>query len=308
MSVIKVPNKMSPVEKNVLKLIIIKNFYSIGLLVLAGFLSALGLYSFIYPADFSATGIDGIVTIIHKVTNFNSGVISAAINIPLLIVAWFFLNKKYVIYTLFFNLSHSLFLAFFELCSFYQYEPNKNNVWISVVFSGVILGVRTGIALRVGGSSGGLDIIGSIIQKKRPNINAEIPISICCYAITALSYFVYSNIECLFLSAVHIFVFNKTVTYTMRTSRNAVEVKIITEMPDELSKEIIGYLKHGVTIVPCIGAYTKSEKYMIITLINYYQLSSVVKIAKKYKDSFIFCGDVSNVYGNFRWSRFDDVK
>ena len=67
--------------------------------VFASVLSALGLWVFVYPSNFAPSGIDGIATMLQTLTGLNAGIYSLALNLPLLVIAWFFLKKRYVIYT-----------------------------------------------------------------------------------------------------------------------------------------------------------------------------------------------------------------
>lgn len=98
------------------------------------------------------------------------------------------------------------------------------------------------------------------------------------------------------------------VKYVLQTSRNAVEVTIITNDTKEIEHDIIKGLKHGATAVNCHIMYTDEERKMIVSIINYGQLNNLMKIVKKYPDTFISYGNVDGVYGNFRWNTFDPVK
>ena len=106
-------------------------------IVIASALSAIGLYVFVNPANFAPSGVDGISMMLEKITEINMGYISLAINIPLLIMAWFFISKKYVVYTTIFTIISSVMLIIVEKIDFYQYI-SKNNAWIAVLASGVI--------------------------------------------------------------------------------------------------------------------------------------------------------------------------
>ena len=69
----------------------------IFLTVIAAILSAIALHVFVYKNGFAPSGMDGIATMIQELTNINAGIISVVLNAPLLIVAYFFLHKKYVL-------------------------------------------------------------------------------------------------------------------------------------------------------------------------------------------------------------------
>ena len=80
-----------------------KEFLNILLTFLAALLSSFTLHVFVYKNGFAPSGVDGIATMIQEITTINAGIVGLVINIPLLIIAWRYLNKKYVIYTLIFK-------------------------------------------------------------------------------------------------------------------------------------------------------------------------------------------------------------
>ena len=84
------------------------------LIIVAAALSAVGLYTFVNPAHFAPSGVDGISMMVQELTDINMGYVSLAINIPLLIAAWFFISKKYVIYTSLFTVVSSLAMIIME--------------------------------------------------------------------------------------------------------------------------------------------------------------------------------------------------
>lgn len=272
-------------------------------IIVASCLSAIGLYVFVYPANFAPSGVDGIATMVQSLTNINAGVISLIINIPILLIAWFCLNKKYVGYTLIFTVIHSILLIFLSSIKFYQYMPLSDK-WIPAVFSGILLGIRTGMMIKIGGSSGGIDIIGSMIQQEKPYVNIERPISVLCYFIIGISFFVYKqNLECILLSITQMFVFSQSMGIILNDTRNAIEVKIITSETKKLTEDIIKMLKHGGTLLNCKGLYTDNERKIILCVINTYQIGELLQIVKKYPNTFTYFLNVNGVWGNFRWNK-----
>ena len=277
------------------------------IIIIASILSAVGLYTFVNPANFAPSGIDGIALMSQQLFGINMGYVSLAINIPLIIIAWFFINKKYVVYTFSFTVLSSVMLIFMEKINMYEYV-SLNNTWISVFASGILLGTRTALMIKIGGSSGGVDVIASIFQKQKPYLNIEFVITVFCYAIIGISFFVYKNIESIIMSVVQMLIFNLAMNYILKSTRNAVEVKIITDEPEKFKQDILTSLKHGATVIKCQGMYTGDEKSMIVTLINIHQLNELIKLSKKYDNTFLYFGDATGVWGNFRWNKSDAVK
>lgn len=275
--------------------------------VFASVLSALGLWVFVYPSNFAPSGIDGIATMLQTLTGLNAGIYSLALNLPLLVIAWFFLKKRYVIYTIVFTVLTSILLFICEAVDMYKYITTTDKL-ISAIFSGIMLGVRTGVMLKIGASSGGIDIVACIVQKKKPYSHIERLISIICYVIIGLSVFVYKDMECIFLSIVQMVIFEKMSSVVLSETRNAIEIKIITKEPDAIKSVVLHELKHGATIVESKGGYTEEGSMMLISVINTRQIPEFLSIVRRYPKTFVYFSDVKGVQGNFRWFEDDEVK
>ena len=215
---------------------------NILIIVVFSIIVALGLHIFVYNADFAPSGVDGIATILQYVTGYNAGYFTFLINLPLLIIAWFVLKKRYVIYTLIYTVIISATLRILPILNVYQYDcslPNHSHL-ISAIFAGIFQGA-TGIFLKIGGSSGGVDVLGCLIQKKVQHVDVEKIIAYLSYAVVAVSFFVYDNsINSVCLSIVEIFICEKVTGAILRDRRNAVKFEIITS--SEYAEEIKNFI------------------------------------------------------------------
>lgn len=283
-----------------------KEVVNVLLTVVASVVSALGLHIFVFGNSFAPSGIDGIATMLQEITKINAGIFTFVLNLPLLIAAWFILKRNYVIYTILFTVLASLWVYILGEMHFYQYVVETDKV-IVAIFSGLLLGARTGIMLRIGASSGGIDIIACIVQNKF-NRDVEKVISFVCYIIIGISYFVYRDLTCILLSVVQMFVFEKTVAFILKDTRNAVKFEIITKDPEKLKDEIIYELKHGATIIRSKGMFTDDESTMVVTIVNVRQVPEFLSFLKKRPDIFVYYTDVTGVNGNFRWRKDEKAK
>lgn len=274
--------------------------------ITASVISALALHIFVFGNSFAPSGIDGIATMLQEITKINAGVFTLALNLPLLIVAWFILKRRYVLYTVLFTILSSLWIFILGQVNFYQYVVESDKV-IVAIFSGLLLGVRTGIMLRIGASSGGIDVIACIVQIKF-NKDVEKVISFVCYVIIGVSFFVYKDLTAVLLSVIQMFIFEKGVSALLKSSRNAVKFEIITKNPEELKQDIIYNLKHGATVLESKGMFTDENSNVVITVINNRQVPEFVTLMKKYPDCFVYYTDVSGIKGNFRWNKDDIAK
>ena len=290
-------------------LIEVKN---VAIILVFSIIVALGLHIFVYNADFAPSGVDGIATILQYVTNINAGYFTFLINLPLLIVAWFILKKRYVIYTLIYTVIISATLRILPLLNVYQYDcslPNHSHL-ISAIFAGIFQGA-TGIFLKIGGSSGGVDIVGCLIQKKFPHKDVEKIIAYLSYAVVAVSFFVYDNsINSVCLSIIEIFICEKVTGAILRDRRNAVKFEVITNTASakEIKQYIIFNLRHGATLLQGQGAFSEEDKAVIVCLVSYREIAEFLRIIKKFPDTFVYYSDVMGVYGNFAFDANDETE
>lgn len=282
--------------------------------IIASFVSALALHVFVYPANFVPLGLEAVVTMIATATGKQyAGYINLALNAPLFIYAFIKLNKKYLILSLLFTVLSSVFLIILPLVNFPVYMDkvsglNVNNGLLASIFTGVMLGVRTGLMFRIGASSGGVDIIAKMIERKKPHIPIERIITIFCLVLIGVSYFVYQDFNCILLGIVQMFVSEFTIRFLMKNTRNAIEVKIVTKHVEELREEIIANLRHGATLIQGTGMYSLQEYSIILTVLNLNQIAEVTNIVKKYPDTFMYFAETSGVMGNFRWREDEKSK
>ena len=281
---------------------------SILMMLCAVTISFVSLYVFVIPSNFSPSGVDGISTILFEITGINIGWFKLAINIPLLVLAWIYLKKRYVFYVIAFVLIDSFGVILLEEMEFFTFVPAGLTLGeemgyriISAIFSGVALGICTGIMLQIGCSTGGIDIVACLVNQKKPNFNVERIISIICYGVILCSYFVYWDLTSVLLSCIQIFVFEWTAASILRKSRYAVEVKIITKDPEVIRDEILHKYHHGATILDATGMYTGEAYAMVVTVLNIQNMHDFMTAMKAHPDTFIYFTDGVKVQGDYHF-------
>lgn len=296
-----------PLDPNEKKKAILKEVKNTFLVIFAAVLTAVGLWVFVYPTNFAPCGMEGVAAMLYKLTGINAGWFSLAINIPMFIVAWFVLSKRYVIYGVLFMALSSVFQIVMEAVNFYQFDSSATEL-MAAIFSGIMLGVRSGILYGMGTSSGGADTIACFVNKKYMGINVEKVTSAVCYITIIVSYAVYKELNCILLSLVQLFVLEKSTSAMLKGTRNAVEFKIVTKNPQEIRDMIVNKLGHSATIVKSNGMFSGADSNIVISVVNIRQVSEFLNIIKKYPDTFVYYTDVVGVHGNFRWFKEDALK
>lgn len=288
----------------------------IGVVLVSAFV-AVGLHVFVYKADFAPSGVDGLATMLQYASErylgrkINAGIFTFVLNFPLLVAAWFILNKRYVVYTIIYTVVISLSLMLLAQFNFPQYdctiEGTYNSHLVAAIFGGIMQGL-TGVLLKIGGSSGGADVIGCMIQKKFPHKDVEKIIAYVSYVVVAIAFFVYGNLNSVCLSVIEIFVCEKVTAVILKSNRSAVKFEIVTDRihAEEIKRIIMFNLRKGATIINGQGAFTETDKEIIICVINYRQIPEFLKMIKKIPNTFLYYSDVVGVRGNFTFKDEDE--
>ena len=278
-------------------------------LLASALLVAAGLHVFVYRANFAPSGIDGLATMLQYLSEeklgykINAGIFTLALNLPLLFGAWFILRRRYVLYTLFYIGALSLFLMAFDGLGLYQYDCLGDpacDPLIAAIFGGVAQGI-TGIPLRLGGSSGGVDVVGGMLAVRFPHKNVERLIAYVSYLVVALAFLVYRDLGSVCLSVISIFVCERVSTVFLRPARGALRFEIVCgrESAARIREFILYDLCHGATILHGEGGFSGEGREVIVCLVSYRRLPELLEYLKGEKEAFLSYSEVLGVHGNF---------
>lgn len=273
-------------------------------IIIAAIIRGFGTYCFISPNGFAVGGISGIALMLEHATHINFGYFNMAVNVPLLILAFFLLSKRYFFVTSAYTLILSGTTIVIEqidkaITSFaftYSEEPI-----MAAVFGGVMCGLSFTIMMRAGGSQGGTDIIGAIIQRKRPDISLSWLIFGLDSTVILSSFFVYQNgFTPVMLAIIEAFASSATSDKLIKGGKSAIKVEIITNSSNEISAEIFEKIHRGVTVVDAVGQYTGKEHKLLTCVIRRRQIGEMERIIKKYPDTFSYIMPANEVFGKWK--------
>ena len=283
---------------------ILRNISVIVALVLSAIIRGISSYSFIAPNNFAVGGVTGIAVMLQYATGINQGVYFLVLNIPILIISFISMPKRFSFLTLCFIVVNSLTTILIEILGGTEgnlvYHDSDPAI-ISAVFGGVMFGFSLVLVLRIGGAQGGTDVIATIVQKKRPDISISWIIFALDSIVVFVSYFVYDNgLTPILLAIVQLFSATMVSDHLLKGSKSAIKAEIVTNYCEEISAEILAKLGRGVTVLTATGKFTESERKLIITVIRRRQLGELERIVKKYPETFSYIGSCNEVYGTWR--------
>lgn len=280
-------------------------------LTLACFIFAMAWECFMIPNGMSAGGMMGLCTIIQYATG---GLIPAqysyiAINAALIIIAIMAMGIGFGFKTIYCIVVSSLAMELVDQLVVLHAVPGsfffmEERVLIPIV-AGVFEAVGLGLVLRYGGSTGGTDIIALMVNKYYPvSLSTVFLVSdvVICSLLLLLPD---KNFSDMCYGLEEVVVFSMVVDLVVGGKRTSYQLLVFSEKYDQIADHIINKMDRGVTVLKAQGWYTKSDKNVLLILINQAQLSELSRVIKDLDPrAFMSISPTRNVYGE----GFEEIK
>ncbi|MBF0233201.1 MAG: YitT family protein [Desulfamplus sp.] len=240
-------------------------FWNMALLFAGSVIFSIGLNGIIIPRGFITGGISGVCLLIYYVTGILSpGIWYFIINIPLFILGWVFISRRFFFYSLY----GMIVLSFcMDMVSF---QINIKDSFLAILAGGTILGVGGGVTLHSLGSLGGLDIIGILLNQK-----FGVRIGTFFFAfnmILFVSSFGTLETDLVLYSIALSFVTSQVLESVLTMFNQRKMILIISKQSEYIAKVITEDLQRGATFLNGIGVYSGEAKKIILTVVHNYQL------------------------------------
>jgi uncharacterized membrane-anchored protein YitT (DUF2179 family) len=277
--------------KEIIKKVYLKN---ILMFVFGIALTALAISQFTLPNKIVGGGVSGMSTILYHTLKVEPGVSTAVINAILLLIGIKVLGKKFVVATL-----AGVGLLSVLVQAFSYLPPITENIILASVFGGVFYGVGIGLALAAGGSSGGTDILGRLIQHLFPHFPIGTLIMFVDGVVIALSYVFFGNLELTLFGVVTLAVSTYAIDAVIRKLNVSKLAFVVTKKGDDIAQKLVSTAPRGCTIVNTIGAYTHQENKMLVCALKENELPAFQrKILDIDPTAFIIFSESSQIVGN----------
>ena len=294
---------MKEVSVKNLKTLIVDIFVAI----LAGIIVGTAYFFFQNSNGFAPGGVGGLATITHYLLSDKVSwtVLMIAFNLPIFILVSAFINKKLGAILIIYMVTQSSMPILYEALGAKAYCLANNaedfNVVFACIATGVISGFGFSVMLKRFGASGGTYGISALLRRARPDMNIAYVSFIMDSCVVFVAFFVYGmRITPVICTLLNLFIANIIVDNGLSGVKNGYKFEIITNSPDALADELMTTLKHGVTEMKVQGMYTDTERSMLVCIINKRQIGEMMRIIKKYPDTFASFEKVNEVFGNFK--------
>lgn len=272
---------------------ILKQLKEYALVTLGALIAAVAISLFLAPHSVVSGGVSGIAIVINKFTGFPIGVAVLLMNIPLFLAGAIFLGKSFGIKSLYGAFVFSLFMDA-TTTNVYLTE----NVLMSALFGGTLLGIGFGFIFLTGATTGGTDILAALGNKIVPAIDLGKWFFIFDIIIISVGTIFMRNTELLLAGVVALFLNSWVLDYVISGFNVSKMVYIISDQSDIIAAEIMKNLERGVTGIKSIGMYTRGERTMLMCIVKKFELQKLEKIVENTDSSaFIILTQAHQVKG-----------
>ena len=274
----------------------LKSFYWRDYLVILLGLTiyATSLTGFLIPYKVVMGGLGGVSLLIKYSLGVPLWASYIILNSFLLIFAWYFLGKKYVVSTLFSSIALTIIL---NLAERFISEPLVGNETMAILIGSIGCGIGLGMVLSSNSSTGGTDIIAAIITKYRYLSMGRVLMYVDVFIILS-SYLLFQSIEKIIIGFVISGILYYAVDMVINGSRQSVQFFIFSPKFDEIATHINSELGRGCSVIDGVGWYSKQPQKIVMLMTRSNESTSVFRLVKGIdKDAFITQTNVSGVYG-----------
>ena len=265
------------------------------LLIVGAIIYSIGTQCFITPADIAPGGAMGIALMVHHLTNLPVGTLTLCVNIPLLILAWFYLSRRFAIRTAITCIICSVMVDFVVAPNLPMYEGDR---LLSSLYGGVIIGIGMAFIFLAGSTTGGSDIAGYLVQKKWPHVSIGRLLLAIDGVILSTSTVVFGNIDAALFGLICLYAQTKVIDTIIYGNDAGSQVTVVTRHAAEISEKIIQVLDRSATLLDAKGAYSGSATQVVLCTVRKSEFSRLKKMIHEIdKDAFVMVTETSQVFG-----------
>ena len=267
---------------------------------------ALGFVWCYVPNGIAFGGITGVAQIINfLIPAFPIGVTVMVLNVPLFILGWKFIGGRLLVSSLYAMFISSVFID--VLTPLRDWQPMEP--LLACIFGGLLMGLSLGLIFQQGATTGGTDLIARLLKLKlkwlpmgKLLMGTDLTVIVLVAAVFRTLYAALYGLVALYITTIVM----DGVLYGLDTAKVAY---IISDKNEAICDAIVRDLDRGVTILHGQGAYTRTEKDVLMCAFKQREIAAIRSAVKEIDPSaFLIVCDAHEVLGEgFRDYKKDDL-
>ena len=274
-------------------------------LVVACFCLALAYSGFIIQGDIMTGGLGGLTIIIDHLLPADSpiksvGAIFTGLSWVLFFLGLFFKGKKFALKTLFCTIMYPLFVSvldiFFRNVEVLPVAVDTGMKILYAILAGLFVGLGLGLAFKVGGSTGGVDIPSVIIAEKF-HLSVDKVIFVIDGFIIAFGIPVLGLINVI-IGLISNIVYTVIIDRVLVGGKKSIFVQIISKENDKINEFIQTKLDRGSTFFNVTGGYKGAEHRLLEVIVYRREYAELIDFIHSVdENAFVISLESKEVFG-----------
>lgn len=263
-------------------------------IIIGNIFIALAINTLILENHIIVGGTSGIGNVLNHYFNIPVSLSVGCLNVCLFLVGLFFIGKKFAMTTLLSTFLFPIILQFFEThAMFHHYLEDP---LLAAILAACLVGVGIGLILKANASTGGVDILAILLNKKfgfpvHIVLNCiDLSILVLQFTFNDTTHVIY-GIMIVMITAV---VLNKTLTQ----GTSLVQLTVISDHYEEIKQSILHEFDAGVTLLASEKGFTQENSKLLLSVLPYRKLPAIkAKIHEIDPVAFVIVSHVEEVGG-----------
>ena len=243
-----------------------KRVYETIMIIIGNLILAFGLCAFVTPVWLISGGASGIGIAVKSITGINISYTVYVINFIMFVIGFIFLGKKFAFGTLLSTFLYPTFIALFERIP--QLANITNDILLSALYGGLCIGLGLGLVLRVGASTGGMDIPPLLVNKKTGISVAWLINIFDCGILLLQVIFCPITIEAVLYGITVVIITTIVVDKVIILGETKIQVLVISPKWQEIRKIIFDDINRGCTLLNVTTGYYQDKQLAVMAVVS----------------------------------------
>ncbi len=240
-------------------------------IIIGLFSCSLGYCMFLVPNEIAPGGFTGIGQLCNALFGINVGTMALILNVPLFAVSMRSMGIKFGIKSLAASIGLSLLIDYLPIGAV------TDDLLLATVFGALLGGVGFGLILRGNATTGGTDMLASLIHTRVPTLRVGVLITMVDGLVVLASAFVFSPKMAMY-ALISVFIMNYTLDYVLDGMNRSTAYLIVSQKSDEIAAQVLGQLERGVTGLYGRGRYSGQETEVLLCVVGRFEVIRLRRI------------------------------
>jgi uncharacterized membrane-anchored protein YitT (DUF2179 family) len=262
-------------------------------ILLGTFIYSAGIGLFLDPNELAPGGVVGLAVVASHSIGGETGTWYFLLNVPIILLGWWKFGGKFIIYSFYAIALNSVFTNIFSM-----FPKITDNLLLAAIAGSIMVGTGIGLVLRIGSTTGGMDIIIKLLRRRFPAIKTSTFFITIDILIVVISGFVFKDFDVAMYAFITVVLNGRVMDYILYGKDEARLIYIVSDKPEQLLRRILQELEIGATILTGKGAYSNHDKQIIMCVIKKRGTPKLHEIVKQEDNhAFMIITSASEIYG-----------